>query len=804
MLGQALFGCSLAFMSLSRHYQDLQVGPIAYTGMRTVAKIGSVQTTGAKNFRDPESVAPLAGKWQWLADSAKSPSIAGLFRRSFALTRLPARALVRIVSDHRYRLYVNGRLVSRGPADVGRDYDSGAPGPWLYDVRDITGLLVSGTNTLAIEAFSVGLTQNESTSGSPGFLADLQISDEGKGWRQVEGVWRGIPAPHLKISDEIVGNRTDRTSVFQIDERQEPIGWQLPTFDESTWPATENAGEHWANPIPSDIPPSGEGIYPASDIVRATAGVTTQGRQVQVRGNGEFAVRFDRVLSAFVQLRIQGVDGAVVTILPNELNLNGFHRAAQVVLRDGYQVVELPYFDSFSVINLSITGAKRSVVFESVAANFVSYPVTYRGSFECSDPALDRIWLTGRWATQICMQTHHLDSPHHQEPICDPGDYLIESLINYYTFGEAGLARQDLLKFARILRQRNYRNFHLSYALLWLQMLEEYRLYTGDQSLDKELYPTVRELLGTWRSFVGSNGLISESPNYMFMDWVDLAGFNLHHPPAVIGQGYISALYYQALGTERKMAHRRGDSAQQAKCDEDRQQLKAAFNRELWVPERGLYRDGKAHQSSQTPSQWLPADTDIETFSPHVNTLAVACGLTSDDRAEAIMRKVMSWKPLNCQPYFMHFIFEALATSGLFDSVAAGQMKRWQIIPDTQTFYEMWDRGDLSHAWNATPTFQLSHRVLGVSPLTPGFGSFGIAPIRCGLKWARGTVPTPHGEIKVRWEVTAAGVFDLHFTVPLGTSCTVGIPQGFTGKTEEFGPGIHRLRFSPENLKGLS
>ena len=29
-------------------------------------------------------------------------------------------------------------------------------------------------------------------------------------------------------------------------------------------------------------------------------------------------------------------------------------------------------------------------------------------------------------AVQICLQTHHLDSPNHQEPISDPGDYVIE------------------------------------------------------------------------------------------------------------------------------------------------------------------------------------------------------------------------------------------------------------------------------------------------------------------------------------------------------------------------------------------
>jgi hypothetical protein len=486
--------------------------------------------------------------------------------------------------------------------------------------------------------------------------------------------------------------------------------------------------------------------------------------------------------------------------MPNERNEDGFHRAARAVLRDGYQTAELPFFDSFSTINVHVENASRSVVFESVAANFVSYPVQYRGSFECSDPALDRIWSTGRWLTQLCMQTHHLDSPHHQEPICDPGDYLIEAMINYHTFGEPGLARQDLIKFGRILRQRKYENFHLSYALLWLRMLEDYRLYTGDAELERSLAPTVFGLLDHWRTFIGPNGLVSQSPNYMFMDWVEIAGFNLHHPPAVIGQGYISALLYDALGREGRLAHRLGNAERTQKAEDDRKQLRIAFDRELWVPERGLFRDGKPHQTSVPSGTWLPADTDIETFSPHVNTLAVSCGLASGERATGIMRKVMSWQPLNCQPYFMHFVFDALEASGLYDELAADQMRRWKIQPDTQSFYEMWDRGDLSHAWNSTPTYQLSQRVLGLRPLSPGWKSFQIAPIWCGLKWARGTVPSPHGDIKLRWEVTASGLFDLNFSVPLGTSAIVVVPEGFSGATTEFGPGIHHVRFAPENV----
>ena len=105
----------------------------------------------------------------------------------------------------------------------------------------------------------------------------------------------------------------------------------------------------------------------------------------------------------------------------------------------------------------------------------------YRGAFECSDERLNRIWNVSRWAVQICLQTHHLDSPNHQEPICDPGDYVIESMVNHYAFAQPWLTRQDIRKFAWLLKDENYHNFHTSYSIAWLQMLMDYYDYTGDQ-----------------------------------------------------------------------------------------------------------------------------------------------------------------------------------------------------------------------------------------------------------------------------------------------------------------------------------
>jgi hypothetical protein len=224
-----------------------------------------------------------------------------------------------------------------------------------------------------------------------------------------------------------------------------------------------------------------------------------------------------------------------------------------------------------------------------------------------------------------------------------------------------------------------------------------------------------------------------------------------------------------------RVAAMAGDSARVEKYTKLRKEIAEAFNRELWVADKGLYRDGKPFQTSVKPGQWLPADKDIETFSPHVNLLAVLYDLAPKENQASIVSKVMAKKPLNTQPWFMHWVFQAIDHAGLFDQHATQQMYRWQIVPETQSFREMWNGGDLSHGWCSTPLVQMSSKILGITPASPGFKVISIRPQLCNLTWAKGKVPTPRGDVEVSWSVQGQ-TFSLDVTVPEGEKAEVELP----------------------------
>jgi hypothetical protein len=86
----------------------------------------------------------------------------------------------------------------------------------------------------------------------------------------------------------------------------------------------------------------------------------------------------------------------------------------------------------------------------------------------------------------------------------------------------------------------------------------------------------------------------------------------------------------------------------------------------------------------------------------------------------------------------------------------------------------------------------MSSKILGIKPTSPGFATLEIKPELCGLTWAKGTVPTPHGKVAVSWK-QEMGKFTLEATVPKGTTAQIAVPT--TGyQTDVQASGVRFLK----------
>ncbi len=687
-------------------------------------------------------------------------------------------------------MWVNGRLVSRGPDDPGFDeiLSQDWSHQWLYNQVDLAPYLHAGQNVIAAEVLTTHLSPSYTLHHS-GFAFEVSLLRGSTELAHIasDSSWETQPVtaysdgPILNGALPVAAGKKPEDGLY-FDARLEDPAWRSAE-NTPNWKRAQAVDSIWGPLRASRLPGPMEAAWPIRKVDDQTANLTRTGTQLgqdgdlRLTGDGSFSVQFDRVLSAYASFRVKGTAGTVVTIQTAETKADpNPRRSAQIILRDGETVFEHPVYDAFSIMFVTVSHSAGPTDFSDIRADFVSQPVTYRGSFSSSDEALNKLWEASRWQTQICMQNHYLDSPNHQEPIGDFGDYLIEAMENDYAFDAQALTEQDLRKFAEVLDHAGEVNFHTSYSMLWLQMLMEYYDYTGDAALLHELKPTVDRLLDHWATFKGANGLLSEAPTYMFMDWVTIAGFPAHHPPAVIGQGYLTAFYYKGLEDGARLAEIEHDSARSAHYEQQRSEIRAAFERELWDPVAGLYRDGKPHQNHQPLGKWLPEDRVIETHSTHVNTLAVLYDLAPRDRQAAIMDRLNA-RPagLNVQPYFMHFVFSAEAHADVLDRYAVAQMHQWTLNPETQTFSEMFGQGDFSHGWGGTPLIQMSARILGVTPALPGYKKIRVQPHASGLQNAKGVVPTPDGDVTISW-TSSPGRFVLDMKSPSSEPVMLALP----------------------------
>jgi alpha-L-rhamnosidase len=704
---------------------------------------------------------------EWINNNDRPKQYAAMFRKDFEIETVPASAILCVTADVSFRMYVNGNFVCGGPPNIGSDYaDSRAPQHWFFTTHDVKKYLHPGKNVIAVEAYSFGMAISETTSGEGKLICDLNAGLDDV-ILSTDSTWKCSLDTCLTMVN----------GVFVYDATHEIPDWKSIRFDDSGWPTasmkdTVRSGYLVESRIPSTI------RYPVNPV-KILATSPGKGEEVNERTlsgrvlhDDSLTFHFEKNMPAYYRFSLTAHEGDTVEVYPRENS--DINRPFVYICREGMNSYTTPQLSVFNNLTLKIR-SRKGLRIDTLYAIYSSYPVSYAGSFSCSDPFYTKLWEIIRWSTQMCMQSYHLDSPNHQEPISDTGDYLVESMSNYYAFGDRWLARQDLVKTAMMLKKNDYHMFHTSYSLLWVQMLYNYFQYTGDTVLVKELLPHVNKLNDLFATYLDRNFLLSQAPNYMFMDWTTIDGFNAHHPPAVIGMGYLTAFYYKSL---MEASHLNRLCGNKSRSEHDIQlagEVKVGINRVLWDKKKGLYKDGIPFMNHQPHYIWLPPDSDIVTYSPHFNSLAVLYDIAPKNRQVSIMNYVMHEKDIVVQPYFMYFVLSALAHVNRFATDGFAAMDEWKNDIDTNTFTlkEKWPdkngyAGDLSHAWGGAPLYFMSSMILGIGPEKPGYKEIRFVPfVGDSLTWAKGTVPLSDGKTTtVSWKRSGRSDYTYRINLP--------------------------------------
>ena len=415
------------------------------------------------------------------------------------------------------------------------------------------------------------------------------------------------------------------------------------------------------------------------------------------------------------------------------------------------------FLHSVGNICATLTNNSNSATTVEIFIIETNYPITHECDTVTSDTQLNQVLQTCKQKKKICRQTQHLDSPRHCEPLACTGDYYIESLMTPFAFGDMRLAEFALVRTAILLENADGRLFHTTYSLLFVCMLRDVYNLTGNLYLLQRCEKALKLLLSRFESYLGKNGLVENCPDYMFVDWIYVDGISLHHPPKALGQSCMNMFCFGALQAAADIfdALKKKDDA--TRCRTNAENLRNAINLYLYDADAKMYFAGLNTPTDQKFwGQYMPQNVSKRYYTKHANILAAYFGICDDVTAKRLVDEIMCDKiEGDCQPYFLHFLLEAIYRLGLRDKYTLAVLNRWEKpvadcpkgLAEGFVAPEPTYRFDHSHAWGGTPLYSLPKALLGLEILDTGMKKLKINPSLLGLGYATTTLITPYGDV---------------------------------------------------------
>ncbi|MBO5338426.1 MAG: hypothetical protein J6A96_01850 [Clostridia bacterium] len=467
-------------------------------------------------------------------------------------------------------------------------------------------------------------------------------------------------------------------------------------------------------------------------------------------------IEYDKIHACYLTLRAKVYGKAKISIYSFEADERTYAFGGIIEGQDTYYGLELNSLGGYDIeiANEGEGNAEIEVIFDS---SF--FPIDTCAKSTVSDGELNDLMAVCRHTLKYCRQLHHLDSPKHSEPLACVGDYYIEMLMTQFSYGDFRLCRFDLERIARTMVDADGRLFHTTYSLIWVNMIYEYYMITGDKSLLEACKAALDLLLKRFDGYIGENGLIETPPDYMFVDWLFPDNISTHHPPKALGQGCLNMFYFGALNSAEKIYTILGFSEMAKVQGIKANALKKSILTYLYDKEKGLFFEGL---NTKTPDnmlwQYLPQNVEKRYYRRHTNILGCYFGIFDKSKCQELLETIYNDSSLGeVQPYFMHFWLDAIYRNGLSKKYTLPLLELWKkSIKEcpkglVEGFYlpEPTYKFDHSHAWGGTPLYSLPMALCGLEILEPGYKKIKLKPQLLDLDFAKIEIPTPYGIILV-------------------------------------------------------
>ena len=393
-------------------------------------------------------------------------------------------------------------------------------------------------------------------------------------------------------------------------------------------------------------------------------------------------------------------------------------------------------------------------------AAFDSTWIDDAATFHSSDPMLDRVWDLCHYSIKATTFAGVFVDGDRERLAYEADAYLTQ--LGYYA-GDAD-PRMPRATFDRLIK---YPTWPTEWAPQMVFMAYADWMQTGDKAWLEAHYTQLKTKILDER--VGPDGLITSSPEQIrqgdIVDWpqTERDGYVFTSVNTVVNAFHLRAL--EEMGQLAEALHKDNEAA---RFMEQEKTAQSAFQKKLFDPVRGLYRDG--------------VGTDHTSF--HANLFPLAFGLVPVSErpkvAQWLVERGMAGSVYAAQ-YLLEGLFENNKDADAISLMTAPGDRSWRhmVKSDATITWEAWDQKykpnqDWNHAWGAAPANLLPRFVLGVQSLTPGWSRALIQPHPGSLSSAEGGMPTPLGEVSIGW--IRQTNFVLKISMPAGMTAKVMLP----------------------------
>jgi hypothetical protein len=757
-----------------------------------------------------QSVTPKSWNASWIkvpGETVNGYEIC-LFRKLFSVANKPATFLVHVSGDNRYKLFVNGKLVSVGPARSDFYY-------WNYESVDLATYLATGKNVISAIVFNEGaLRPAAQMSYRTGFIiqgntpAEEEINT-GQSWKCYrDSAYHPLPV-------ELIYSYYASGPGEMVDMKLHPQQWQQADFDDTKWQQASKISdgtpkgqftfiEGWML-VPSPIP-AREMVMQRLKAMRRADGVTlppgfpAEKGPVTIPAHTKATILLDQtyLTNAYPTILFsKGKDAGIsmsyaeglYIIEPNNTNWRAQSRKGNrneidgkrfvgrkdSIISDGSTGQQFTSLNwrTYRYIQLIVETKDEPLTIDDLYGMATGYPFQYNARLETGNNELSKILEIGWHTARLCSWETYMDCPYYEQ-LQYVGDTRIQALVSYYDSGDDRLARNaiTLLDHSRIaegITQSRYPTAVMqqipTFSLWWIGMLHDYYMYRNDSGFVRGKLQGIRDVLSFFNHYQQADGSLKNAPYWEFTDWANgkvwKAGKNWYAGVAPIGDnGNSSVLDLQLLWAYQlaaELENKLGSKEAAIKYEHLASQLKQTIRSKYWVASKGIFADRP----------------EKDVFSQHANSLAILTGVAAGEEAMAIGHKLLTdTSMVQASIYFKYYVHQAMIKAGMGnDYINWLGIWRDNIKMGMSTWAEMSDvsasRSDC-HAWGSSPNIELYRTVLGIESDAPGFKKVKIEPHLGAITHIGGQVPHPKGNISVRYEQQGTK-WELNITLPEGT-----------------------------------